>query len=62
MFCLLEMNSWLSLFFHLDLGHELCNFQLLVKSRVSKLFVLEDNLEREVELLGDREMTECLCS
>lgn len=60
--CLLEMNSWLFLFFHLDLGHELCIFQFLAERGVSKLFVLEDNLESEAELPGDRQMTEYECS
>lgn len=45
----------LSLFFHLDLGHELCIFQLWLKAEFLSYLCLRSNLEREVELPGDRE-------
>lgn len=56
---LAEINSWTSLFFHLDLGHSYVLFQLLAGREISKLFVLADNLQGEVESPGDRVMTAC---
>lgn len=46
----------------LDLEHTYVLFQLLGRREISKLFVLEDNLEGEVELPGDRAMTEYECN
>lgn len=48
----LEMSLWLSLFFPLDLGDSYVLFEVLAGREVSKLIVLEDNLEGEVGLPG----------
>lgn len=57
-----EINSWSSLFSYLDPELSSVFFQLLAGREISKLFVLEDNLEGEVELPSDRVMTEYECS
>lgn len=46
----------------IDLEHTYVLFQLLGRREISKLFVLEDNLEGEVELPGDRAMTGYVCN